>query len=116
MIARGRDSSNPESVLRRLCRQGGPSPLAKSKIRRGELGNPAFMDAAVELSVSKSHDGLGGPFGAVIVRRGKVIAKGYNQVTSRMDPTSHAEIVAIRAACRKLKNFHLTGCELYTSC
>jgi guanine deaminase len=74
------------------------------------------MDVAVELSISKTLKGIGGPFGAVVVQDGKVIATGSNQVTLRKDPTCHAEIVAIRAACRKLKAFHLLGCQLYTSC
>jgi guanine deaminase len=90
--------------------------LATSKKRRGVSGNPAHMDAAVELSLKESAKGAGGPFGAVVVHRGSVIARGYNQVTSQNDPTCHAEIVAIRAACKKLNAFHLKGCELYTSC
>ena len=60
--------------------------------------------------------GLGGPFGALIARDGKVIAEGFNQVTSANDPTAHAEVVAIREACAKLGSFNLAGCEIYTSC
>lgn len=75
-----------------------------------------FMRAAIRLSLAKMRANCGGPFGAVVVRRGKIIARGWNQVTSANDPTAHAEIMAIRAACRRLKTFRLAGCELYTSC
>ncbi len=74
------------------------------------------MREAIRLSRDKMRCGAGGPFGAVIVRKGKIIARGWNRVTSANDPTAHAEITAIRAACRKLKTFQLDGCELYTSC
>lgn len=90
--------------------------LAKSKKYRLSPGDLAHMDRAVQLSIRKMLAGSGGPFGAVVVRNGKVIASGFNQVTSQNDPTSHAEIVAIRAACKRRKNFHLSGCFLYTSC
>ena len=76
----------------------------------------SFMQRAVELSRTQMRAGLGGPFGAVIVRDGRIIAEGCNQVTSANDPTAHAEIVAIRAACRVLGTFVLAGCDLYTSC
>jgi guanine deaminase len=75
-----------------------------------------FMREAIRLSCSKMQGNRGGPFGAVVVREEKIIARGWNQVTSRNDPTAHAEIVAIRAASRKLQTFRLEGCELYTSC
>jgi guanine deaminase len=75
----------------------------------------AFMAEAIALSVENVRRG-GGPFGCVIVRDGKVIARGVNQVTETNDPTAHAEIVAIRAACQALHGFQLTGCEVYTSC
>lgn len=78
--------------------------------------NAFFMREAIRLSRDKMRCGAGGPFGAVIVRKGKIIARGWNRVTSANDPTAHAEITAIRAACRKLKTFQLDGCELYTSC
>ena len=75
-----------------------------------------FMRAAIRLSLGKMRANCGGPFGAVVVRQGKIIARGWNQVTSTNDPTAHAEVTAIRAACKKLKTFRLDGCELYTSC
>lgn len=74
------------------------------------------MWAAIRLSLQKMRENRGGPFGAVIVRKGKVVSRGWNQVTSLNDPTAHAEIVAIRRACKKLKTFQLDDCELYTSC
>jgi tRNA(Arg) A34 adenosine deaminase TadA len=78
--------------------------------------NPEFMREAIRLSRDKMRRGAGGPFGAVIVRDGQIIARGWNRVTSANDPTAHAEVTAIRAACKKLKTFHLDDCELYTSC
>lgn len=77
---------------------------------------PEFMQAAIDLSLYSIRSGKGGPFGAIIVKNGAMIATGHNQVTSTYDPTAHAEMVAIRTACRVLQNFQLTGCELYTSC
>ena len=73
------------------------------------------MREAIELS-RKSVEAGGGPFGAVIVKDGKIVARGTNSVTLHNDPTAHAEICAIREACRVAENFRLTGCELYTSC
>jgi guanine deaminase len=78
--------------------------------------NAQFMREAIRLSIRKMRRGAGGPFGAVIVRDGKVVARGWNQVTTANDPTAHAEILAIRVACRRLRRFHLDDCELYTSC
>jgi tRNA(Arg) A34 adenosine deaminase TadA len=75
-----------------------------------------FMRAAIRLARTKMRANCGGPFGAVIVRQGRIVSRGWNQVTSRLDPTAHAEIVAIRAAGRKLQTFRLDDCELYTSC
>jgi len=74
------------------------------------------MRAAIQLARAKMRANCGGPFGAVVVRRGQIIARGWNRVTSANDPTAHAEVSAIRAACRKLQRFHLADCELYTSC
>jgi guanine deaminase len=78
--------------------------------------NEKFMREAIRLSIGEMRRGRGGPFGAVVVRDGKVVGRGCNQVTSANDPTAHAEIVAIRAACKRLKTFQLDDCELYTSC
>ncbi|MCM3323949.1 nucleoside deaminase [Cytobacillus sp. FSL W7-1323] len=74
-----------------------------------------FLTEAVHLAVENVGN-AGGPFGAVIVKDGKVIAKGVNRVTDLHDPTAHAEVMAIREACTKLQSFTLTGCTLYTSC
>jgi tRNA(Arg) A34 adenosine deaminase TadA len=75
-----------------------------------------LMRRAVAVVRERMGAGSGGPFGAVIVRDGQVIAEGFNQVTSTNDPTAHAEMVAIRAACRALGTYHLSGCAIYASC
>ena len=75
-----------------------------------------FMREAIRLSIDSMRAGNGGPFGAVIVKDGKIIARGFNKVTSTNDPTAHAEVVAIREACVALGSFQLAGCEIYTSC
>lgn len=75
-----------------------------------------FMREAIRLSLVNMRSGKGGPFGAVIVKDGEIIARGFNQVTSTNDPTAHAEVVAIREACKVLGSFQLDGCEIYTSC
>jgi len=77
--------------------------------------NKKFMSRAIELSIESVSRGTG-PFGAVIVKDNKIIAEGFNTVTSTKDPTSHAEIVAIRSACKELNNFTLKGYDLYTTC
>jgi len=74
------------------------------------------MARAIALAVENVRSGRGGPFGAVVVKDGKIIAEGANSVTTTNDPTAHAEVLAIREACKKLGAFELTGCELYTSC
>lgn len=76
----------------------------------------SFMREAIRLAVDNVHSGKGGPFGAVIVKDGKIIARGSNLVTSTNDPTAHAEVVAIRNACKELGSFQLDDCEIYTSC
>jgi tRNA(Arg) A34 adenosine deaminase TadA len=75
-----------------------------------------FMTRAIQLSMDSVQSGLGGPFGAVIVKDSEIIADSANRVTSTNDPTAHAEILAIRQACAKLGVFELKGCDLYTSC
>ena len=75
-----------------------------------------FMKAAIDLSREKMAGGDGGPFGAIIVKDGKVVGRGWNRTVAENDPTAHAEIVAIRDACRALGTYELTGCELYSSC
>ena len=98
-IVRGRQTGAPLNERRRtLCMNG------------------KFMREAIRLSIQMMRRGKGGPFGAVVVRKGKVVGRGSNQVTSANDPTAHAEIVAIRAACQRLKTFQLDDCDLYTSC
>lgn len=80
------------------------------------MNKEELMIKAVNLSEYGMDNNFGGPFGAVIVKDGEVIAEGFNNVTSSNDPTAHAEITAIRNACKKLNTFDLSGCELYTSC
>ena len=73
------------------------------------------MLRAIELSINSANND-GGPFGCVIVKNNKIISEGSNKVTLTNDPTAHAEVVSIREACKKLKTFNLTGCDLYSSC
>ena len=75
-----------------------------------------FMREAIRISIQMMRRGKGGPFGAIVVKRGRIVGRGCNQVTSANDPTAHAEIVAIRQACQRLKTFQLDDCDLYTSC
>lgn len=75
-----------------------------------------WMQRAIELSFHGQRAGLGGPFGAIVVKNGEIVGQGHNQVTSTNDPTAHAEVVAIRDACRNLGTYQLRGCDLYTSC
>ncbi len=75
-----------------------------------------FMEVAIDLSDDNFDKEYGGPFGACVVKDGEIVGKGINRVIKNMDPTAHAEIVAIRNACKNLGTHDLTGCELYTSC
>jgi guanine deaminase len=76
----------------------------------------AFMRRAIELAQNGVDNNQGGPFGCVIAKDGRIVGEGCNEVTSTNDPTAHAEVVAIRAACRNLNSFQLSGCVVYTSC
>ena len=99
-----RHTSQPEDTDANVCGDK-PSELQQALMRR-----------SIALSLETMRRNQGGPFGAVIVKDGKIIAEGYNQVTSTNDPTAHAEIVAIRNACAALGTFSLAGCEIYASC
>jgi guanine deaminase len=78
--------------------------------------SPDFMKRAIALALENVSSGSGGPFAAVIVKEGRIIAEGANRVTMTNDPTAHAEVLAIREACRVLADFQLGGCDLYTTC
>ena len=76
----------------------------------------AFLQQALRLAIANVDSGEGGPYGAVIVKNNQIIAASTNKVTSSIDPTAHAEVMAIRLACQQLNDFRLTGCVLYSSC
>ncbi|HML16833.1 MAG TPA: nucleoside deaminase, partial [Bryobacteraceae bacterium] len=75
-----------------------------------------FMARAIELALANVRSGRGGPFAAIVVKDGRIAAEGVNLVASSNDPTAHAEVIAIRAACHALGSFQLGGCEIYTTC
>ena len=91
-----------------VCRHPVSSNLAPMK--------ETFMQEAIRISLEMMRQGKGGPFGAIVVREGEIVGRGWNQVTSTNDPTAHAEIVAIRDACQKRGTFRLEDCELFSSC
>ncbi len=80
------------------------------------MTHEALMREAIRLSLENVKNGTGGPFAALVARNGEIIATGTNQVTTLNDPTAHAEVTAIRNACRVLQTFELRGCDLYTTC
>jgi len=80
------------------------------------MSQKKFMREAIKLAELGMRGGRGGPFGCVVVRQGEIVGRGHNRVTSTNDPTAHAEVVAIRRACTRLRSFSLAGCTLYTSC
>ena len=80
------------------------------------MQHEAFLREAIRLAIEGVTAGLGGPFGSVVVKEGQIVGRGCNRVTSDLDPTAHAEIVAIRDACRTLGSFSLAGCVIYASC
>lgn len=99
-----------------------PSPCGQEtdqidgKIQRMENNHIQHMKRAIELAQKGMESGAGGPFGCVVVKDNRIIAEGWNQVTSSNDPTAHAEVTAIRKACEKLNSFQLEDCVIYTSC
>lgn len=99
-----------DTLLQLVCQNADVFNISES-----ELMEEPFLAEAIQLAIDSVADG-GGPFGAVIVKGGQVIARGANRVTRDFDPTAHAEIVAIREACRGLQDFRLTDCTIYCSC
>ncbi len=87
-----------------------------SKLASPAQPNPEFLRRAIALATENVTNGHGGPFAAVIVRDGQIVGEGANSVTATNDPTAHAEVAAIRAACKAMGTFRLAGCQLYTSC
>jgi guanine deaminase len=97
----------------RLCHTSDiRAPLGRAQVQ----SETDFMQLAIRLATENVRNGVGGPFGAVVVRNGDVVATGVNRVTADNDPTAHAEVNAIREACKALGTFQLPGCVLYTSC
>jgi len=103
--------------IRLLCASDDRKHRFYATVDHGGVGmERGLMRQAIDLSIENVRSGKGGPFAALVVKDGTVIASGVNMVTLSFDPTAHAEIVAIRAACRALSMFQLTGCEIYTTC
>jgi guanine deaminase len=115
--------AHPLAQIRVILRMHGNSTLiliftgGKGTLKREEpLMMQEFMRRAIALAKENVRTSAGGPFAAVIVKEGRVVAEGVNRVTATNDPTAHAEVVAIREACRRLGDFQLAGCDLYTTC
>ena len=85
-------------------------------MKSDKLRDERFLERAIELSKLGMNSSQGGPFGCIVVKGDEIIGEGSNQVTSSNDPTAHAEVIAIREACKVLGTFQLTNCEIYTSC
>jgi guanine deaminase len=99
------------------CRPSLPSGYRQAApLMPNEEPGADHMRRAIALSLEMMRSGRGGPFGAVVVKDGKIVAEGFNQVISTNDPTAHAEVVAVRLACQALGTFDLTDCEIYSSC
>src|SRR5207253_7649226 len=93
-----------------------PPLLLRRIIDLDDIMPNRFMQRAIELAIENVRTGNGGPFGAVIVQGAHILGTGVNCVTSANDPTAHAEVVAIRDACKTLASFQLSGCTMYTTC
>ena len=105
-------SKSAQTKERRLIIANG-----KGNLKQGhKIMSADFMRRAIALGLENVRTGRGGPFAALVVKDGRVLAEGANRVTTTNDPTAHAEVVAIREACRKLGDFQLSGCDLYTTC
>lgn len=109
-------TSRPGSILyKKFCIEYCGKTYYRLKLIKQIQMNP-FMLKAIQLAQQGMNANEGGPFGAVVVKDGVIIGEGNNKVTSTNDPTAHAEVTAIREACKKRNTFDLTGCEIYTSC
>lgn len=111
---RGR-SDDRVSVVERIDRAEAVRKQARQAMEKNADMNPEFMRRAIDLAAQNIREG-GGPFAAVIVKDGRIVAECGNSVTRSLDPTAHAEVNAIREACRRLQTFELRGCEIYSSC
>ena len=99
-----------------ICLNDGKIKPCQNLNARTLMTHEALMREAIRLSLENVRSGTGGPFGAIVARKGEILAVGTNLVTSQNDPTAHAEVVAIRNACQHLRTFELKGCDLYTTC
>lgn len=113
--ARRSRSDDRVSVVERIDRAEAVRKQARQAMEKTADMNPEFMQRAIDLAAQNIREG-GGPFAAVIVKDGRIVAECGNSVTRTLDPTAHAEVNAIREACRRLQTFELRGCEIYSSC